>query len=221
MNDDTTPITKGEVLLQLALGYHESNPSVPDAQERIRKGFKAIIAALRKLDFVPVADIDEFVKSVKAGDSADELLMPATLFASMLSNELFYGELRESGMLDGMDTQEEARNKHHPKFDQAMARIAALHDLHGSEAAEALPEARALWNQAFEFAPPEFMKASHDTAVELDLLPETRYVNDDGEPVYSAEQIAEKLGIPVEQVQEIIREKLGDQVQVGNVHLVQ
>lgn len=221
MNDDTTPITKGEVLLQLALGYHESNPSIPDAQERIRKGFKAIIAALRKLDFVPVADIDEFVKSVKAGDSADELLMPATLFASMLSNEQFYGALRESEMLDGMEIQEKARNKHHPKFDQAMARIAALHDLHGSEAAEALPEARALWDQAFEFAPPEFRKAAHDMAVKLDLLPETRYVNDDGEPVYSVEQIAEKLGIPVKQAQEDLREKFGDQVQVGNFHLVQ
>lgn len=55
----------------------------------------------------------------------------------------------------------------------------------------------------------------------MGLLPETKYVNDAGEPMYSADQIAEKLGMPVEQVEKDIREKFGDSLPVGNVHLVQ
>lgn len=109
---------------------------------------------------------------------------------------------------------------YHPKFEQAMVKLAELQELHGEEAMNH-PEFDALWATVFEFAPPQFMQAARDTAAELGLLPETRYVDDAGEPVYSAEQIAEKFGIPLEQMEQDILERIGDLPVVGNVHLVQ
>lgn len=84
-----------------------------------------------------------------------------------------------------------------------------------------LPEGIALFNEFLEHAPPEVLQAFEAKAKELDLLPETKYVNDAGEPVYPTEQIAEKFGIPVEQVENEIREKFSNRLEVGNVHQVQ
>lgn len=219
----TNPLiaTKAEVLLKLALGYHESNPEIPDSQERVRKSFKAVIAALRKLGSIPAADIDEFVKSVKCDDGVEALAAPAALFADEISDEELYSALCGSGMFDDMPKDPIVELGHHPSFTQAMARIGALHEKHGPHAAEQLPECKALWEQVWEHAPPEFMQLLRDGAKEFGLLPETRYVNDAGEPVFSAEQIAEKLGLPVEEVDKQIREKFGDRLEVGNVHPLQ
>lgn len=84
------------------------------------------------------------------------------------------------------------------------------------------PEGIALFNEFLEHAPPEVLQAFEAKAKELDLLPKTRYVDDVGEPVCSAEQIAEKLGIPVEQVEKELHEQFADRlVPSAIVHPVQ
>ncbi len=220
MNTDATPLSTAELLMHLALGYHETNRAVPDSQERIRKGFNAIVAALRQVDAIPAADIDAFVQSVQSGSSQSQLRAPVVQLTALLPDETFYSALEESGMLDGLIKHECEPPAHHPKFQQAMERIKELQEAHG-QAAQQLPEYDDLWRQAFKYAPPTFMQAARETAKELGLLPETKYVNDAGVPVYSAEQIAEKLGIPVEQIEKRIQEQLADRLVVGNVHLVQ
>lgn len=219
MSTVATP-SKSEVLLKLAIAAHIPQALDPGAQRRIRSGFKAIIAAVRKIDGVPATDIDQFIQDVQKGASSDALMAPAVLLATSLPDEDYYAALMWSGMFEGMVEKPPAKATYHPKFEQAMVRIKELQDQHGEEAMK-LPECDVLWAVVFEFAPPQFMQVVRDTAEELGLLPETKYVDDAGEPMYSAEQIAEKLGIPVEQVEQDIREKIGCIPVVGNVHLVQ
>jgi len=220
MNDPQYQPSKAELIIHLALGCYEANPQVPDSKERLRKGFDAVIAELRKLSFIPAADIDDFVKQVDAQAPADAMLIPAVLFANSLPDETFYSCLTNSGMFDDMPQPARAKN-HHPKFLEAMAKVMELDALHGAEAAQKLPEHKALWRAIFDYAPPEFMELMREGAKEFGLLPETKYANDAGEPVYSAEQIAEKLGIPVERVVEDIIEQMGGLPVVGKIHLVQ
>ena len=216
---DSTP-SKSEILLMLAIAAHIPDPFDAEAQASLRNGFEAIISAVRKVEGIPAADIDQFVQDARSGAGADVLMVPAVLFSTALPDEDYYAAMVGSGMFDGMTEKAPIQRTYHPKFEQAMERLKELTDQHG-EAAMELPECDALWAQAFEYAPPLFMQAARDVAKELDLIPETKYVNDAGKPMYSAEQIAEKLGIPVEQVEKDIREKFGDHLPVGNVHLVQ
>lgn len=83
------------------------------------------------------------------------------------------------------------------------------------------PESIPLFEEFLKHAPPEVHQKFLDKAKDLDLLPEATHVNDAGEPVYSAEQIAEKFGVPVEQVEKDLREKFGNRLEVGNVHPLQ
>ena len=220
MNDPQYQPSKAELIIHLALGCYEANPQVPDSKERLRKGFDAVIAELRKLSFIPAADIDDFVKQVDAQAPADAMLIPAVLFANSLPDETFYSCLTNSGMFDGMPQNEPAK-PYHPKFLEAITKVMELDALHGAEVARKLPEHIALWRTIFDFAPPEFIKLMREGAKEFGLLPETKYVNDAGEPVYSAEQIAEKFGVPVEQVLQDIIEHMGGLPVVGKIHLVQ
>lgn len=58
---DRTP-SKSEILLQLAIAAYMPNPQNAAAQLSLRKGFEAIISAVRKLESIPAADIDQFVR---------------------------------------------------------------------------------------------------------------------------------------------------------------
>lgn len=215
------PPNKSEILLKLAIAAHAPGTQDAEIQMCLRKGFDALMAAVRKVDGIPDADIDQFIRDAQSGAGVDALLVPAVLFATLLPDEDYFAAMVDSGMFDGMTNPEPSRPPSHAKFIEAMDRISELHEEHGPEAAKKLPECKALWKQIFEYAPPEFMELMREGAKEFGLLPETKYVNDAGEPVYSAEQIAEKLGVPVEQVLEDIIEHMGELPVVGNIHLVQ
>lgn len=83
------------------------------------------------------------------------------------------------------------------------------------------PESIPLWDEFLKHAPPEVYTKFLAKAKELDLVPQTKFLNDAGEPVFSAEQIAEKLGITVADVEKDIRERFADKIKTGNVHRVQ
>lgn len=202
MTFTSIPPSKTELLLHLALGCHEANPDIPDSKERMRKGLEAIVTELRKLDFVPKADIDDFEKLVEAKSGFDDLLVPCTLFATVLPDNVFYASLAECGMFDGMPERAPSgalQTPHHPKFEMAMARLKQLMD-ERSEAAMRLPEADALWADVWTYGPDSFKEAARQLAQESGLVPPVELVNDQGEPVFTAEQIAKQLGVPVEQV---------------------
>lgn len=217
---DATP-NKSEILLKLSIAAHALDTPGAEAQMRLRKGFDALMAAVRKVDGIPAADIDQFIRDAQSGAGVEALLVPAVLFATSLPDEDYFAAMVDSGMFDGMTNPEPSRPPSHPKFIKAMERIGELHEEHGPEAAEELPECKALWEQALEFSPPEFMQVAGAVASEMGLLPEAKFVNEAGEPVYSAEQIAEKLGMPVAEVENEMRERFADKLEIGNVYPVQ
>lgn len=197
-----TPPSKTELLMHLALGCHEANPAIPDSKQRMRKGLNAIVAELQKLDFVPKADIADFVNLVDQQGAFEQLLVPVALFATVLPDEVFYSCLSDCGMFDGMPEQtpfEPPLPPHHPKFEAAMTRLKQLMDEHG-EASMKLPEADALWADVWTYGPDSFKEAARQLAHESGLVPPVELVNDQGEPVFTAEQVAKQLGVPVEQI---------------------
>ncbi|WP_311221367.1 MULTISPECIES: hypothetical protein [unclassified Acidovorax] len=108
----------------------------------------------------------------------------------------------------------------HMKFLAAGRALQEFRAKHGPCYREA-PESIPLFEEMLKHAPPEVYAKFLAKAKELDLVPKTKFVNDAGEPVFSAEQIAEKLGMPVANVENEIRERFGDKVEAGNVHPVQ
>ena len=104
-----------------------------------------------------------------------------------------------------------------------MAAAKALQDFraqHG-DGYRTKPESIPLWQEFLAHAPPDVLQAFSAKAKELDLMPEAKFVNDAGEPVFTVEQIAEKFGIPVQQVEQDLREKFGVEPEAGPIHPLQ
>lgn len=83
------------------------------------------------------------------------------------------------------------------------------------------PDSIPLFEEFLKYAPPEVYQKFLDKAKDLDLMPETKFVNDAGEPVVSAEQLAEKWGLPLSKVEAEMRERFADKIESGNIHRVQ
>lgn len=84
-----------------------------------------------------------------------------------------------------------------------------------------LPESIPLFEEMLKHAPPEVHEKFAAKAKELGLVPEAKFVNDAGEPVFSAEQLAKQLGMPVAEVEKQLRERFADKVETGPVHPLQ
>lgn len=90
------------------------------------------------------------------------------------------------------------------RFAQARREIERIAAEHGKDAACG-PEYAHLFVEAMRNAPDELADYALQTAKEMDLLPKASHVDDDGNPVYSVQEVAEKLGVPVEQVERDIQ----------------
>lgn len=108
----------------------------------------------------------------------------------------------------------------HMKFMAACHALQAFRAKHGPSYSKS-PESIPLFKEMLKHAPPEVHEKFLAKAKELDLIPETKFVNEAGEPVYSAEQIAEKLGMPVAEVENEMCERFADKLEIGNVYPVQ
>ena len=70
------------------------------------------------------------------------------------------------------------------------------------------PEHTELFMQAMRCAPKQYMDAAMQATEEF--LPQATHVNEQGQPMYSVEQIAQHFGKPVEQVQEDVQRLIDD-----------
>ena len=86
----------------------------------------------------------------------------------------------------------------YPEFFAMLAEIGRVRDDQGEEAAAALEHAELLMKM-MHVAPPRY-KAEGD-AILAEALPTATHVDDHGRPVYSAQQIADTLGVPVEAIE--------------------
>ena len=76
-----------------------------------------------------------------------------------------------------------------------------------TEEEQASPEGRVLFGELIVHAPPEYKRIIDEVAKEMDLMPDRpRGYDDDGNPLYSLEQIAERLGVAPEDIEASIRE---------------
>lgn len=143
---------------------------------------------------------DCFVNQVGLGDAVyAETLAKRRL---QVTKPEYVEQLRHSRFMAAGQALQEFRAKHGPGYRQS-------------------PESIPLFDEFLKYAPPEVYQKFSDKAKELNLMPETKFVNDQGEPVFSAEQVAEKLGMPVADVETEMRERFADKIETGNVHRVQ
>lgn len=110
----------------------------------------------------------------------------------------------------------------HPEFFAMLAEIGRIRDEQGEDAA-AGPEHAELFMKMMRAAPPRYWGEAE--AMAADVLPTATHVDGHGQPVYSAQQIADTLGVPVEAIEAGIQhmEDVGfsDGLHTGPVHPIQ
>lgn len=84
-----------------------------------------------------------------------------------------------------------------PEFTEAMELYKSMIDANGGEETE---EASAQFYKAMLLAPKWFQDEMYEKAHEFGLIPKPTECLADGTPVFTAEQIAANLGVPVEEV---------------------
>lgn len=78
-------------------------------------------------------------------------------------------------------------------------------------------EAVHLFGEMIAYAPPEYLDAAHDIAVEMKLMPKLPDgYSDDGEPMFNLESTCKRLGIKPDDVPDYILKK----AYTGTVHKV-
>lgn len=89
-----------------------------------------------------------------------------------------------------------------PRFWEAGRALRAVMEKEG-KAAIHKPEHAHLYAQMIKFAPAQFKQEMSEMAKTMDLLPKATHVGEDGQAVYTSQQIAAKCGISVEEVERL------------------
>lgn len=104
--------------------------------------------------------------------------------------------------------QDHSERRDYPEFFAMLDELGRIRDEQGEEAAAA-PERAELLMKMMRIAPPRYQDEAE--AILAEALPTATHVTEDGQPVYSAQQLAEKLEVPIEEVEAGIQhlEELG------------
>lgn len=101
-----------------------------------------------------------------------------------------------------------------PQFFEAFSKYERIVAKYGEDSDQALDQ----FMKVFELAPESLKQEARAKAIELDLMPKPSAYTDEGEPLYSAADIAAKLGIDESEM--IARlDELG--VYQGNINRIQ
>lgn len=101
-----------------------------------------------------------------------------------------------------------------PQFFEAFSEYKRIVAKYGEDSDQALDQ----FMKVFELSPESLKQEAHAKAIELDLIPKPSAYTDDGQPLYSAADIAAKLGIDENEM--IARlDELG--VYQGNINRIQ
>lgn len=90
-----------------------------------------------------------------------------------------------------------------PRFIEAGQKLRHIRETEGNEAIHK-PEHAALYHQFMKYAPEEFHREMIAMAKEMNLMPEPTHVGADGQAVFSSQQIADKHGVSVEEVERFV-----------------
>ena len=101
-----------------------------------------------------------------------------------------------------------------PAFFTEFDKYKRIVEKHGEDSEQALDQ----FMKVFELSPESLKQEAHAKAIELDLIPKPSAYTDDGQPLYSATDIAAKLGIDENEM--IARlDELG--IYQGNINRIQ
>jgi hypothetical protein len=98
-----------------------------------------------------------------------------------------------------------------PEFLAAIDKRRELADALGEEH----PDTMRAMMLAMELAPPHIHAMMGEKARELDLMPEADGYLDDGSPMYRLDDIAERLGVPLEEAAEAMHTMLAEREALG------
>lgn len=108
-----------------------------------------------------------------------------------------------------------------PRFLAAGHALELVREQHGDEAIHRREYAD-LFMELMRYAPLELRQSMRAKMQELGLMPEITHVGDNGQPIFSAEQIAETHGVPVEEVERFVAEHVDPaELYTGQTHRVQ
>lgn len=110
------------------------------------------------------------------------------------------------------------------KYKKFRAIMNKLRSLHASQ--DRSPEAMELFQQALIYGPPEFRAQYREKLAEFGMMPKSTHVDENGEPVFTIEDVAERLGVSVEDVKKQLKKAKAETPDVdfqptGAVHRVQ
>ncbi|ABM37956.1 hypothetical protein Pnap_2654 [Polaromonas naphthalenivorans CJ2] len=98
-----------------------------------------------------------------------------------------------------------------PEFMAAMSACLRLVETLGMDH----PDTTRAMQRAMALSPPSLNAFMADKARELDLIPEADGYTDDGQPVYSLEAIAAKLGMSMDEAKQAMDAMLADRAALG------
>lgn len=108
-----------------------------------------------------------------------------------------------------------------PRFLAAGHALELIREQHGDEAIHQ-PEYAGLFMELMRYAPLELRQSLRAKMQEMGLMPEITHVGDNGQPVFSAEQIAATHGVSVEEVEHLVAEHVDPvDLYTGQTHRVQ
>ncbi|MCK3852122.1 MULTISPECIES: hypothetical protein [unclassified Pseudomonas] len=105
--------------------------------------------------------------------------------------------------MTSLKSKRNAKEQVTPEFLSAGRLYSQLH----AAGLEKSPEAAEAFQRMYDAAPESFRQEMHDMAVHMGLMPSLPDgYTDDGEPVYSLEGLANRLGVSAEEAQRAVKE---------------
>lgn len=90
-----------------------------------------------------------------------------------------------------------------PRFIKAGQKLRRIRETEGNDAINK-PEHAPLYRQMMQYAPEQFHQEMVAMAKQMGLMPEPAHVGADGQALFSAQQIADKHGVSVEEVESLL-----------------
>ena len=109
----------------------------------------------------------------------------------------------------------------YPEFFALLKKVGDIRRAEGEEALH-LPEHAGLFVRMMRVAPPRYRREANAIADEMGLIPKVMHVGDEGEPVFSLDQLADHLDVPVDELHAFAEEHLDAEAKYrGTVHALQ
>lgn len=92
------------------------------------------------------------------------------------------------------------------KLNRVRAKMKAIEEQYGRDALHS-GEHFPLFAEMMDLVPQSFLDEAAKVAKDMGLMPDATHVDTNGRPVYSLKQVSEKLGVPVQELEECLQSR--------------